>query len=319
VGIRALGIATWSNSTTASLTVIADTNKPHVFAAEFDNNLVPSISVSFDKTMDLASISDITHYTVSGATIAAVLVNSNDARHVTLQLTAAPTTLPASLTISGITDFSGNVPTVSTVSVPGSELTNLDIGVVGDPAFPGFMWADGTNAYTIKCEGSDIWAADDGFNFSYETKTGDFDVAVRQMTFTKTSQWSKGGLMVREDLTSGSRNWNIVNDPTSADGIPAQDGNGTGANLVECNARLSAGVASNTGWEPAGFARPTPTYPNAWVRLKRVGNTLTAFSSSDGVQWKTNAYTDWSTNAVPMPATVYVGICGTAHINDSKK
>lgn len=180
MGIRPLGTTTWSNSTTATLTVIADTNKPHVFAAEFDLSLVPTVSVSFDKAMDLASISDMSHYTVSGAQIVAILVNSNDARHVTLTLAATPTTLPAQLTLTGITDVSGNSPTVSLVSVPASELTNLDIGVVGDPAFPGFMWVDGTNAYTIKCEGSDIWGADDGFNFSYETKTGDFDVAVRQ-------------------------------------------------------------------------------------------------------------------------------------------
>src|SRR5260221_6521465 len=104
--------------------------------------------------------------------------------------------------------------------------------------------------------------------------------------------------MAREDLTPGSRNWKIINGPASADGIQAQDGNGTGANAVECNARLATDAASNTGWEPSGFARPVPTYPNAWVRLKRVGSTLTAYSSSNGVQWAQNAYTDWSTNAV---------------------
>src|SRR5438445_11022354 len=135
--------------------------------------------------MDLASIAEISHYSGTGATITAILVNSNDARHVQLQLAATPTTLPASLTITGITDFSGNSPVVTTLSVAGAELTNIDIGVVSanDPPFPGFMWGDNTNAYTIQCEGSDIWNADDGFNFSYETKTGDFDVVVRQLTF----------------------------------------------------------------------------------------------------------------------------------------
>ena len=86
-------------------------------------------------------------------------------------------------------------------------------------------------------------------------------------------------------------------------------------NQIECNARLATGIASNTGWD--NIARPAPTYPNAWVRLKRVGQTLAGYSSSNGVQWVRNAYTDWSTNAVPMPATVYVGICCTAHINDA--
>ena len=38
------------------------------------------------------------------------------------------------------------------------------------------MYVTGANAYTIACEGSDIWSTADGFNFAYETKTGDFDV-----------------------------------------------------------------------------------------------------------------------------------------------
>jgi hypothetical protein len=316
LAIRALGMANWSNSVTATLTVIADTNKPTAYAAEFDNNLIPTVSVSFDKTMDLASISDMSHYTVAGATITSILVNSNDSRHVTLQLASTPTTLPASLTFTGITDFSGNALTSTTVSVPASELTNLDIGdaLSNDPAFPGFMWVDGANAYTVKCEGSDIWGGADGFNFSYETKTNDFDVAVRQLTFTKTSQWSKGGLMVREDLSAPSRNWNIINGPSNADGTQALDGNGTGQNQVECNARFATGGNSG-GWDTG--TRPPPTYPNAWVRLKRVGQTLTAYASSNGVQWVERAYTDWSTNAPAMPSVVYVGICASAHLNDN--
>jgi hypothetical protein len=119
--------------------------------------------------------------------------------------------------------------------------------------------------------------------------------------------------MVREDLSAPSRNWNIVNDPSNADGLPALDGNGNGQNQVECNARFTTG-GNSSGWDTF---RPAPAYPNAWVRLKRVGQTLTAYSSSNGVQWAQQAYTDWSTNAPPMPSVVYVGICASAHLNDN--
>jgi len=316
--IRALGIATWSNSVTATLTVIADTNKPTSYAAVFDQNGLPVISVTFSKTMDLASISAQGNYSVSGggASIVGIIVDTNDARHVQLQLAAEPTG-PITLTLTGITDFSGNAPVTSTLSVATVELVNSDIGdpAAPDPAWPGYMWSDGANAYTIQCQGSDIWNTADGFNFSYESKTGDFDVAVRQISFTKVSNWSKGGLMVREDLGLTSRNWNIVNDPTSADGANSIDGSGTGANTVECNARISTSAASG-GW--ATGPGTVPAYPNAWVRLKRTGQQLAAFWSSNGVDFVQEALTDWSTNAQgPMPATVFVGLCCTAHNNNS--
>lgn len=319
VGIRALGMATWSNSTTVTLTVIADTNKPTVYSSVFDENGLPVVSVSFSKVMDLSTITNQANYSLSGggASIVGIIVDTNDARHVTLQLAAEPTG-PITLTLTGILDFSGNSPVSSTVSVATNPLTNADIGDPTanppDPDFPGSMWLDGAGAYTIRTEGSDIWNAADGFNFSYESKTNDFDVVVRQISFTKVSNWSKGGLMVREDLTAASRNWNIVNDPTSADGINAIDGSGTGANAVECNARPSPGAASG-GW--ATGPGTVPAYPNAWVRLKRVGQLLSAYWSSNGVDWVQEALTDWSTNATgPMPASVYVGICCTAHNND---
>lgn len=319
VQIRALGIANWSNSTPAVVTVITDTNKPTVYAGVFDENGLPVISVSFSKMMNLASISALSSYSVSGggASITGVIVDTNDTRHVQLQLAAEPTG-PITLTFSGITDFSGNSLTTSSVSVATPELINADIGdpTVPDPAWPGYMYTDGAGAYTVMCQGSDIWNNGDGFNFSYESKTNDFDVAVRQVSFTKVSNWSKGGLMAREDLTLGSRDWNIINDPTSADGVNAIDGSGTGANTVESNCR-STNSAASFSWALPNSAT-VPAYPNAWVRLKRTGQVLQSFWSSNGVDWVREGLFDLSTNSQgPLPASMYVGICCTAHNNNS--
>ena len=58
--------------------------------------------------------------------------------------------------------------------------------------------------------------------------------------------------------------------------------------------------------------------PNAWLRIKRVGNVLTAFSSSNGIDWVTLGVYDSSTNVNgAIASTVYVGVCTTAHNNDS--
>jgi hypothetical protein len=320
VQIRALGIANWTTSSVATVTVITDTNKPTVYASVFDDNLLPVLSVSFSKTMDLSTITNPANYSITGDNIVGILVDTNDARHIQLQLGAEPTG-PITLTLTGIKDFSGNSPTQTTLNVATSPLTNADIfdpqatiGQAGALGFPGAMYADGAGQFTITCEGSDIWDAEDGFNFSYETKTNNFDVVVRQVSFTKVSNWSKGGLMAREDLTPGSRNWNIVNDPTSADGVGAIDGSGTGANTVESNNR-STNNAASFGW---GVGPGTiPNYPNAWVRLKRTGQILESFWSSNGVVWAREGLVDVSTNANgPLPANMYVGICCTAHAND---
>jgi hypothetical protein len=84
---------------------------------------------------------------------------------------------------------------------------------------------------------------------------------------------------------------------------------------VECNARVAASGAS-AGW--ANGPATIPAYPNAWVRLKRAGQVLTAYWSTNGTVWTQEAATDWSTNAAgPMPAAVFVGICCTAHNNNS--
>jgi hypothetical protein len=304
--IRTLGIATWSNSTTVTLTVIADTNKPTAYAASFDENGLPVISVSFNKYMDLASMSLQGNYSISGGgvSITGITVDTNNVNHVQLQLSTEPSG-PVTLTLNGVTDFSGNPPVSTTLNVPAVGLINADVGDVSipDPAWPGFMWVDGPGAYTVTAQGSDIWANADAFNFSYEQKTGDFDIAVRQISDTEgLSNNSKGGLMVREDLTAGSRNWTMNNQPK------------TGADSTESNTRAAASAVT-AGW--AIGPTTAPAYPNAWVRIKRTGQILQGYWSTNGANWTLQAQTDVSTNAAgPLPAQVYVGIDACSHAND---
>lgn len=121
--------------------------------------------------------------------------------------------------------------------------------------------------------------------------------------------------MVRETLSADSRNWNIINDPLASDGIAAPDGSGLGASAVECNARNATAGASGS-W--AFNANPAPAYPNAWVRLTRVGSILSAYYSTDGISWTLQATNNPALvgDATALPAVVYVGLCTTAHNND---
>ena len=325
-GIRALGYSDnslnpiFSNSSPAVLTVVTDTVPPILtYAATFENtNPVPSlfiVDITFSEWMDATTLTNPANYTISGATITNIVVASNH-RTVQLQLDQMPT-LPLNVTVNGARDLSGNaIAANSTIAILAEGLTCADVGTPGfDPAYPTVFDVIGPGGYLISAEGSDIWNAADGFNFTYELKTNDFDVVVQQKSTTHTSNWAKGGLMARDSLDPTSRNWNIVNDPASSDGIMAPDGSGFGANNVECNTRETAGTASGSWKNLAG--NTVPAYPNAWVRLKRTGDVLDAYSSTDGRVWLHLASYNTSTNgsgALANPA--YVGICTTAHNND---
>ncbi len=336
--MRALGLADtngtpiWSNSTPAVLTVVTDaTPAAIVYAGYYTFTNIYGVgetfvTIDFNKVMDVSTLVVAANYTLPGLTVTGVTVNSNNYSSVKLKVTGTPS-FPLNLTLNGIKDGWGSAPAVTTAKVGQSALISQDIGTQGvpgtsndDPVFPSSMYVDNTNAYTVVSQGSDIWAARDGCNFAYEVRTGDFDVAVRQKDITHTSNWAKGGLMVRESLEADSRDWNIINDPRSSDNIMAPDNSGLGANITECNWRTN-GVGSGatcTGWNIIPQTN-TPAYPNAWLRLKRTGSVLTAMYGSNGIDWTLLGAYDVSTNAenAVLPATLYVGLCTTAHNNDS--
>ena len=329
--IRSIGLGdssgnpVWSNSAPATLAIT--TNAPHLlFAAFYTNaNWTPFtgmatnyVTVVFDSVMDPVLLSQVSSYSIGGGlTIVGVAINSNDLRSASLIVTGTPT-FPLSVTVSAnLVGLGGGLKVANTsAGVFRPQLTCLDIGRPGlDPVVPGMMFMAGTNDYTIACEGSDIWGYADGFTFAYEMKTNDFDVVVRQKNIKHTSNSAKGGLMIRETLDANSRNWCIVNDPLSSDGIQAPDGTGMGANAIECNTRVTTG-GDTAGWD---FNRGVaPTYPNAWVRLTRKGELLSAYRSQDGITW-TLAATNNPTlvgDMTALPSVVYVGLCTTAHNND---
>ncbi len=317
------GNAIWSNSTTATLTV--NTAPPQVaYSTHFtdlnatngSNQNLQYVDVAFNKPMNATALGTVSHYSVSGGlTIVGIIVNTNTYSDVKLVVTGTPTP-PVTVTMTGLTDAAGGVLPNGTVSTAQTiPLVSLDIGTPGvDPAYPTELWVTGAKGYTAIAQGSDIWGNADGFNFLYETKTGDFDVVVRQKSISHTSNWAKGGLMVRESLNADSRNWNIVNTPLASDGIMAPDNTGYGTSYVECNARNTTAGASGS-WRNATVMSD---YPNAWVRLQRVGKVLTAYASSDAKTWTLLATQDPTTvgSSNALPATVYVGISSTAHNND---
>jgi len=268
----------------------------------------------------VASLQSATYTVTGGLTVTAVAVEPSG-KGVKLTVTGTPTgAVTVSITgakdAEGVTIAAGTVVTANTVPLICKDIKvdTATPGTDGYMSYPTIEWVDGADAYTILAQGSDIWGAADGFNFLYEQKTGDFDVVVRQKSISHTSMWAKGGLMVRESLNADSRNWNVVNTPLASDGIMAPDNSGYGTTYVECNRRTATAGASDA-WRSVSVASD---YPFAWVRLQRAAGVITAFASSDGKTWTQLGQNNPANVGAmtPLPSTVYVGICTTAHNND---
>jgi len=173
---------------------------------------------------------------------------------------------------------------------------------IGNPAIAGTVTVS-NGGFDITAGGADIWGVRDEFHFVYIEKTGDFDFVARIESLTKTHQYTKAGLMAREDLTPGSKHIYFQVFP---DNMPRNRNNGG----FEYQYRQVAGGEMKAIY-PVRF-EGTPdfpvTFPNTWIRLKRLGNKFTGYTSTDGESWK-----EYATFALDLPEKVYLGAAVTSH------
>jgi hypothetical protein len=173
---------------------------------------------------------------------------------------------------------------------------------VGNPAIAGTVNVSG-GGFDITAGGADVWGVKDEFNFVYIERTGNFDFAARIESLTATHQYTKAGLMAREDLTPGSRHIYFQIFPNNN---PRNKNNGG----FEYQYRQITGGEMKAIY-PARFDG-TPdfpvTFPNTWIRLKRVGNKFTGYTGTDGKSWK-----EYATFTLDLPEKVYLGEAVTSH------
>ena len=173
---------------------------------------------------------------------------------------------------------------------------------VGNPAIAGTV-TESDGGFDIAAGGADVWGVKDEFNFVYIEKTGDFDFAARIESLSPTHQYTKAGLMAREDLTSGSRHIYFQIFPNNS---PRNRNNGG----FEYQYRQTTGSEMKAIY-PVRFDG-TPdfpvTFPNTWIRLKRVGNKFTGYAGTDGKAWK-----EYATFTLDLPEKVYLGAAVTSH------
>lgn len=297
-------------SAIATLTVIEDVTDPELIGAGTVDGL--TVAVCFSEALDPGSVSLDDFTITSGSIVDAMLDDSG--RTVFLTVSGLdPADFSVELT-GTVTDVAGNEAAAGTVEgYHETELTAQDVGAVSEA---GLATACGPGDYQLRAGGADWWGTEDQGIFLFETITGDFDKRVRVEYVEPVNRWAKAGIDIRESqfgdvldfVDTGDRHLSAYVMPED---VPTQDGadSGIGRNAYEAGQRAEINGAT-AAWHST---QPPPPYPNAWIRVTRVGNEFTAYHSDDGVSWE-----QWA-SASPDPAyvdTLNVGLFTTSHNND---
>ncbi len=202
--------------------------------------------------------------------------------------------MPSATVLAGLWDSSNNsaaqnTATFSDVSLVEGGWADNDIGA---PAFGGSADYDApSDTYTISGNGSDIWGTADQFNFASTTMIGNGSVMAYVDSITNTNAWAKAGVMIRNDVTAGSAFAAVLVSPT---------------NGITFEWRTSAGgSASQEISSPAGGPTPAPV----GLELPRLGNSFTAYYSTDGITWVQVG----PSQIVALNTTALAGLAVTSH------
>src|ERR1051325_5389757 len=271
-------------SAEAVLTVLADTNAPALLGAI--NLSTTNVLVSFSEPVEEASATNLAHYALSGGiTLSAAVLNDPQ----TVILTTSPLLLGNNYTVT-VNDIRDRATAPNVIAANSqAAFTAIDFVPIdiGGPV-PAGSTTSVPGGYDVAGGGGDIGGATDQFQFSYQLRSGNFDVQVRVGALTPSDAWAKAGLMARESLAANSRF-------TATFATPS-----VGGCFFESRATPGSG-ATLAGSFPVNF-------PWTWLRLQRVGNVFTGFASLDGVNWQ-----PLGSASLSLPGTLYFGMAVTCH------
>jgi hypothetical protein len=135
--------------------------------------------------------------------------------------------------------------------------------------------------------------------FAWQWRKGDFDIQARISSLTPTDLYAKAGLLVRESLEPGSRQVFVIAFPDNRARLHNQGG-------YQLEYRANPGALISPLYP--GSPQPMVQYPQGWLRMKRKGNVFTAFSSADGVSWRSLGALTLS-----LPETIRFGPAVASH------
>lgn len=176
----------------------------------------------------------------------------------------------------------------ATPAAPGglpSGWKQQDIGSVANQGSAGYAnVSNGT--FVVNGAGAGIGGPADGLSYVYKAVSGDITITTRVVANTWNGGGSqKAGLMIRQSLSADA----IAFSMTSGDG---------GVREARFGSRSSNG--SPMTFQPGNAYTRSPT----WFRIKKAGNLVTAYQSTDGKTW----FAIGSPVTVSLSGTYYVGL-----------
>ncbi|MDC0935202.1 Ig-like domain-containing protein [Pirellulales bacterium] len=158
---------------------------------------------------------------------------------------------------------------------------------IGDVAANGSASYAG-GVYTINGSGTDIWNSSDEFHFLSVPRTGDTEIVARVGSVTDTNVWAKAGLMFRNGTDADAQYGFLLVRPDRQISFQWRDAPGISAQM---DSSLFGG-----------------TELPKWLKLRRTGNALTSFYSTDGANWIMIG-----TRTMSLADTLEVGLAVTSH------
>jgi len=192
-----------------------------------------------------------------------------------------PTSLNSGLAVSSDNDATMVTVTYSDVSfdatksdahLPASTAvcpTGWHCNDVDNPALLG-THSFNNDVWMIQGAGSDIWNAEDQFHYVWQKTTGHSSISARIVSLKPSLFHSKVGIMVRQDLQPDSAYYAVF--------VERQQ---DGTLQVSVEVRETQGIISRQSASANG-AITTPVS----LEIVRVGATINAYMSQDGMQWK---------------------------------
>jgi len=119
---------------------------------------------------------------------------------------------------------------------------------------------------TINETGGDIWGTADGLRYVYKSASGNLEFGAKLTAWNSGGVASaKGGLMIRASTNAGAPEFTL--------------------HVTGTGRALKLKWRTSQGWSTANFSGPTSTNLPLWLKLSKSGTMVTAFYSSNGVNW----------------------------------
>ncbi|HTI68428.1 MAG TPA: lamin tail domain-containing protein [Candidatus Limnocylindria bacterium] len=275
-----------TNTTSATLTVTPDLLPPAlVDTVNLDS---ATVMLTFSEPLAAPGALQVTNYLFSGGVSVLGVTFGTDPSSVILATSPLTQGTSYSIALSQFTDRAqavNRLPAGTVARFTASDIVPAPVGA-STPFDSVVALPDG--GYSISSSGAGAGGTADQFQYAWKQKNGDFDQKVRVERLTGSDVWAQGGLMVRESLNGDSRFAAVLATPSLSG--------------VFFESRAQAGT---TAIKSGGFP---VNYPLTWLRIRRLGNTLTGYASYDGLHW-----TPLASATLALPASVYVGLSTASH------